>query len=148
MLVRAITEWLQAFAALWSAERLLRTVGLADTLQFLNSIPAHRKVADTDPDVRRLVKAVDAAASWVPFRGSCLHQSLALCMMLRRRSIDADFVLGVYKYPFSAHAWVECDDKVIHWRSGLTIPTGFERITSMSILAHTARLELGEGVDQ
>ena len=140
-----MAEWLQAFAALWSAERRLQTVGFADTLKFLTSIPAHRKVDEADPDVRRLVKAVDVAASWVPFRGDCLHQSLALCMMLRRRSIDADFVLGVYKYPFSAHAWVECDTKVIHWRFGLTTTTGFERITSMSILAHTARLEVARG---
>jgi len=37
----------------------------------------------------------------------CLHRSLVLFYLLKRQGVAAEFKLGVDKYPFSAHAWVQ-----------------------------------------
>jgi hypothetical protein len=41
-------------------------------------------------------------------RGDCLPRSLALYRFLRSASIAAEHVIGVRRFPFNAHAWVEC----------------------------------------
>lgn len=46
-------------------------------------------------------------------RRDCLPKSLTLCRLLRSRAIPAEFCLGVKKYPFSAHAWVEWEGELI-----------------------------------
>ena len=46
-------------------------------------------------------------------RKDCLPRALTLCRLLRRRGIAADFCLGVKKFPFGAHAWVECDGELV-----------------------------------
>jgi hypothetical protein len=44
----------------------------------------------------------------------CLHRSLALAAVLRRRSIDARLCIGVVDLPFSAHAWVEANGLIVN----------------------------------
>lgn len=43
------------------------------------------------------------------YKANCLHQSLALCRLLRRRGLPARLRIGVLPNtkPFKAHAWVE-----------------------------------------
>jgi hypothetical protein len=38
---------------------------------------------------------------------------MTLCRLLRRHLIPADLCLGVKKYPFRAHAWVEWEGELI-----------------------------------
>ncbi len=49
------------------------------------------------------------AASHGPYRATCLRQSLALWLLLRRRGIPAELRIGVRKEggDLQAHAWVE-----------------------------------------
>jgi hypothetical protein len=39
----------------------------------------------------------------------CLARSLALYRFLRSANVFAEHVIGVRRFPFAAHAWVECD---------------------------------------
>jgi hypothetical protein len=39
----------------------------------------------------------------------CLARSLALYRFLRSAGVAAEHVIGVRRFPFGAHAWVECD---------------------------------------
>jgi hypothetical protein len=41
--------------------------------------------------------------------GDCLLRSLSLYRFLRSRGCAAEHVIGVRRFPFKAHAWVECD---------------------------------------
>lgn len=45
------------------------------------------------------------------YRANCLHQSLALCRILRREGLPARLRIGVKKNmrTFQAHAWVELE---------------------------------------
>jgi hypothetical protein len=46
----------------------------------------------------------------------CLPRALALAIHLARRGFRAEVVFGVQLRPFSAHCWVECDDKLVNDR--------------------------------
>jgi hypothetical protein len=45
------------------------------------------------------------------YQANCLHQSLALCRVLRRYGLPAQLMVGVLPRlePFRAHAWIELD---------------------------------------
>jgi hypothetical protein len=60
------------------------------------------------------------AAAFYPRRALCLEQSLALCWLLRRRSVPAELRIGVQPMPFHAHAWVEVGGRVINEREEVT----------------------------
>ncbi len=43
----------------------------------------------------------------------CLPRSLALYRFLRSVGVPADHRIGVTRYPFEAHAWVQCGDRLM-----------------------------------
>jgi hypothetical protein len=77
-----------------------------------------------DPDAAQMREAeligwaVRAAASRVPWRGTCLTQALTASVLLHRRGIPAALHLGVAKdgaasEGLAAHAWVDCGNKTL-----------------------------------
>jgi hypothetical protein len=59
---------------------------------------------------RNIVKIVNLVnRNYIPYRFSCLPESLTLWFLLRRRNIPAELRLGVRTItgPFESHAWVE-----------------------------------------
>jgi Transglutaminase-like superfamily len=63
-----------------------------------------------------LAQSESSAARNLPFRTNCLERSLVLWWLLRRRGIDAELRIGARKDApnFEAHAWVECNGRVIN----------------------------------
>ena len=59
---------------------------------------------------RAVARLVGIASSRVPLRVACLHRSIVLWRLLRRRGIPCELRLGAGTNggPFEAHAWVEC----------------------------------------
>ena len=60
-------------------------------------------------------------------RLDCLPRSLTIYLLLRRRNIPATLRIGVKRYPFGAHAWVECEGRVLDdlrstWRREPYVP--------------------------
>ena len=51
--------------------------------------------------------AVAMGAAFFPGRAQCLERSLVLYDYLRRHGISVQMRLGIQRYPFMAHAWVE-----------------------------------------
>ena len=47
----------------------------------------------------------------------CLQRSVATVILLRKRGIAAELVIGAQHMPFKAHAWVEVDGRVVNDRS-------------------------------
>jgi len=71
---------------------------------------------------RRLSRAVERGARWLPGNSRCLPQALALAWMLRRRGIACTLVLGVLSGARRGalndlHAWVVCDGEIVIGRS-------------------------------
>lgn len=67
-------------------------------------------------DMRRVPWSVAAVTRRLPFRSTCLVESLAVDAMLRRRGIASEIRFGV-RPPgggaLSAHAWVEHDGAIV-----------------------------------
>ena len=78
--------------------------------------------------VRRVLAAVRRATRYYHRRRlDCLPRALATYLLLRRRGISARLHIGVKRYPFGAHAWVEClgevlDDSTDDWRHEPYVP--------------------------
>lgn len=80
----------------------------------------HRTIATIDPSrsdeaietVDRLVREVAAAKLFLPM--VCKERALVGYHLLRTfYGLPATLVIGIDRYPFQVHAWVECDGKVI-----------------------------------
>ena len=56
-----------------------------------------------------VARVVDMASRYTPVSNTCLHRSLALWWLLRRRGFDSSLRLGMRRHDgrFEAHAWVE-----------------------------------------
>ncbi len=48
-----------------------------------------------------------------PLTFTCLEQGLALVSLLALRQMPGRLVIGVSRAPFVAHAWVECDGRIL-----------------------------------
>ena len=44
----------------------------------------------------------------------CLHRSLIGYKLLRRMGVEVELVVGVKKFPFGSHAWIEYDNEIIN----------------------------------
>lgn len=67
-----------------------------------------------DEHARTLTRRIRLAAAWLPWTGTCLPQSLAIVDLLRRRGYQPYLRIGVYPFPFSAHAWVVCGGRPVN----------------------------------
>jgi hypothetical protein len=60
-----------------------------------------------------MARAVVGVSVRSPLTFSCLEQSLALVIMSAATGMPARLVIGVSRAPFAAHAWVECDGRIL-----------------------------------
>ena len=78
--------------------------------------------------VRRTLEAVRTATRYYYRRRlDCLPRSLTIYVLLRRQGVPAALRIGVKRFPFAAHAWVEClgeviDDSTDDWRHEPYVP--------------------------
>ena len=79
-----------------------------------------RRAADVAPlevqrrKARRTVEIVRTATRYYYRRRlDCLPRALAIYVLLRLRRVPATLHIGVKRYPFGAHAWVECLGEVL-----------------------------------
>lgn len=90
------------------ARSRLRRDGLSETLAWARSFDSAAGKT-TLPNAQRIFART---ASLLPSkRGDedCLPASLALFAFLRSQGFSPEFVIGVKRFPFGAHAWVEHD---------------------------------------
>ena len=94
--------------------RLGRYQSVLSALQKATPMKERRSKADPLREARRTAELVNAAARRGLYDATCLRRSL--WWMLRRRGIDSQLRIGARMEGenFSAHAWVEYQDKVIN----------------------------------
>jgi len=63
---------------------------------------------------QQICSAIDRACTWYPKRVLCLQRSTATVLLLKKRGIPAQLVIGAQQFPFRAHAWAELDGTVIN----------------------------------
>lgn len=134
---RATTRQLAfAIAAIARADRAHRRGGTAAVLSWLERRLGRLSPAENPADAptAQLADAHVRARMLYPRRIECLVGSAALAAHAWSAGIPAVFVIGVQKYPFIAHSWVEHDGRVVNDRSEVS-----------RRLAHILRLAAPQG---
>jgi hypothetical protein len=88
------------------------------TLRRLLAATTHRTATALQPDpptIDRVAWAVEVASRYVPM-ATCLTKALAMQVLLGQLGCPSSLRLGVARSAegqFTAHAWVECDGRVV-----------------------------------
>jgi hypothetical protein len=69
-------------------------------------------IPQTD-DLDNLANIVNDACMIYPTRTKCLEWAMTFVLMALKRRWKCNLEIGLQNYPFMAHAWVECDGKVV-----------------------------------
>jgi hypothetical protein len=103
---------LGALRSLYGTQRALRRDGFRATYVRYASLPAGTDSARLHNAARAFVRAENFfVARRAP--DDCLVRSLSLYRFLRSAGIPAQHVIGARRFPFQAHAWVECDGEEV-----------------------------------
>jgi hypothetical protein len=73
-----------------------------------------RPCRQPDEEIAGILRALDHACVWYVRRCFCLQRSAAATLMLRRRGIPAEVVIGFRPAPIDSHAWVEVNGRVVN----------------------------------
>lgn len=63
--------------------------------------------------LRQLANIVNKACLLYPTRTKCLEWAMTFVLLALKQNWKCNLEIGVQNYPFMAHAWVECDGKVV-----------------------------------
>jgi hypothetical protein len=115
---------LRAWLTLLATSRSLARRGFSDTYRRYDRLPRPEPGGnDVDALVSRAERAFSRAENFFLLRSAprdCLPRSLALFRFLLSVGVPAEHCIGVQRFPFEAHAWVECGGRAVNESSGLT----------------------------
>lgn len=104
-----------AATLLASIKIALSLFGLSWTLNLLRrtkkTIGPSKKLAFDS--MMSMASAIYRAGLLVPFRAQCLESAIALFLFLKLSRSDVKLFIGVQRYDFLAHAWIEVEGQVI-----------------------------------
>jgi len=88
-----------------------------------NTVVARARVrrGGSGGDAERIDRALGTVRRYYVNRKAkdCLPRALAAFYLLRREGLEPELLIGVKRFPFSAHSWVELDGKVIADQPGV-----------------------------
>ena len=117
----------QALVTLIYIHFCIKFKGLYSTIQLIKK---SRKIGSNyiipqGEELVCLANTVSKACFIYPKRTKCLEWAMTFILLALKRNWKCNLEIGVQNYPFFAHAWVECDGKVVmdsgDLRSGLSI---------------------------
>ena len=113
-----IFECCRAWLVLHVIDALLRRRGFMRVFTWVARQSPHPNTDDAIGTPGAL-RSLAFARRWHLYRttNDCLPVALTAVYLLRRAGNRPRLVLGVTKYPFSAHAWVRVDDRVVDFPS-------------------------------
>lgn len=92
-----------------------------ESLYVLNNEQLGSINPNTYSSVNQMVDFIDKICTLYPRKAECLHRSFLGYKYLRKElKLPVDIVIGVKKFPFSAHAWLTMFEKNINDPSELT----------------------------
>ena len=118
---------LKAFITLLRVNFYITVKGFYSTIQLLKKCrQGHSNyLTPQDEDLKNLANIVNKACLIYPTRTKCLEWAITFVLLALKRKWKCNLEIGVQNYPFFAHAWVECDGKVVmdsqDLREGLAI---------------------------
>jgi hypothetical protein len=116
----AVRAWLSLLAT----SRSLARRGFSDTYRRYARLPRPAPGGeDVEALVSRAERAFSRAENFFMLHSAprdCLPRSLALYRFLLSVGVPVDHCIGVQRFPFEAHAWVECGARAVNESSGFT----------------------------
>ncbi|WP_298670732.1 lasso peptide biosynthesis B2 protein [uncultured Sphingomonas sp.] len=110
------SDLVRAVAAEVRAERKLKSIGLAASVEALTLLKRRREMAATidDPLPARAIRASEVAKLVRSPANRCLPRSIGLVARLAQLGCAVHLVLAVRSAPFAAHSWAQVGDIVLN----------------------------------
>lgn len=120
-------EVLKALFILFKINFYIKVRGFYSTIQLIKKSRKSQQsyIIPQDEELRDLANIVNKACLIYPTRTKCLEWAMTFVLLALKKGWKCNLEIGVQNYPFFAHAWVECDGKVVmdsqDLRTGLAI---------------------------
>ena len=117
----------KAFVTLIRVNFYLKIRGFYATIQLLKRSRKSQLnyIIPQEKELIELANTVNKACLIYPTRTKCLEWAITYVLLALKRKWKCNLEVGVQNYPFFAHAWVECDGKIVmdsqDLREGLSI---------------------------
>lgn len=96
-----------------------RFLGFQRVFELFTNTPESRKLGDHSSFVCRVNQAVETAhCFYYRTRQDCLPRALVAYRLLVSRGVPCALQIGVKKYPFEGHAWVETANLIVDRHPG------------------------------
>ncbi|WP_431604991.1 lasso peptide biosynthesis B2 protein [Acinetobacter nosocomialis] len=82
-------------------------------LNLIKKIKKSKKLEHNPTYCRAIGNYIHKISNKLPFNMKCLEYSLILSTFLLLKQYDCTFKIGIQKYDFLSHAWVEVDNQPI-----------------------------------
>lgn len=107
-----------ALCCLAAARVRLKMAGLGRTLSWLSTRKSRLPISRTLPEgqVERIMAGFISAAQIASQIDLCLANSIAVASQMMAKGMRPNVVLGVQLGPFSAHCWVQHEDRLVNDR--------------------------------
>jgi hypothetical protein len=109
----------EAYARLIQFDFYLRRRNFAALYNKVRGYPLRNHPTE-NLDADQVCSAIDVACIWYWKEVLCLQRSAAAVCLLRKHGIAAQMIIGVQHIPFSSHAWVEVNGRVIGDKTYIT----------------------------
>jgi len=120
-------EVLKTLMTLLQINFYIKVRGFYPTVQLIKKSRENQLnyIIPQDEELRDLANVLNKACLIYPTRTKCLEWAMTFVLLALKRKWKCNLEVGVQNYPFMAHAWVECDRKVVmdsqDLREGLAI---------------------------
>lgn len=104
---------MHAYLTLVKADFDLALRGVPQVIAALNPATQRPVCPEDLAVIGNVVQRVKRAALSYRPGARCLPQAVAAARLLRARGYPVKLVVAVRRFPFAAHAWVECDGAVL-----------------------------------
>lgn len=117
----------QALKVLIFVRSYIKCAGFNGTLKFLKKSrkPEYHYIIPPAEELITLAHVINKACHIYPSRTKCLEWALTYVLCALKKGWKCNLEIGVQNYPFAAHAWVECGERVVmdsqYLREGLAI---------------------------
>lgn len=140
-LIPLLPRWLEAFILWRQVHQILQQGACLSLITTLMAFPVTH-AGKRDPRLQKMLEAVSRARQWSGGQMTCLHYSLVLCWMLRRRSISAQVAIRLQLDPLMGHMIVVDGNETLSWKAGLPYrPTLAQFFKDTTLLFHSGEME-------
>ncbi len=111
----SILDIMRAYYLLFKIDRSIKRSGISAIIALLKKKNFKKNsYTPSEQEIKKLSAAIDAASILYPKKIYCLAWAATFTILALKKGWRCNLVIGVQINPFYAHAWAECENRVIH----------------------------------